>query len=213
MYGGRVNNDIVAEWSKALHLGYSHHWRRFLSMSILDDSIDMVNLGWFDPIDQLPRGFMVHFFTTITMPAASICLLLFHCLTFGDARWNVHNMEDYGAVSGKDSTAAIHTTGKGDGRIRSPHSKEWSLPHISNKCHLQCYPARRWYLTGIRNEEQYPIVDLLPSYDTGLDAGGGLVAHHRRRHPLIWSVDATNVTICGTGTDWHHRRVGIVLVG
>lgn len=134
-------------------------------------------------------------------------LLLLYCLAFVDA-WKVYNIQDFGAVSGEDSSDAIHSALAAAGQERE--GAEVLIPkdgvYLTSPINVTSNVILRvdGNLTGLRDEERYPIVDLLPSYghDTsyeGLDAGGGLPVHHLRRHPLIWSVNATNVTICGSG--------------
>ena len=114
----------------------------------------------------------------------------------------VHNIEDYGAVSGEDSSEAIHSAlaaagEEGGGEVLVPKNGVYLTSPLNVTTNVVLRVEGN--LTGLRDEEKYPVVDLLPSYSDSLDAGGGLTSQHRRRHPLIWSVNATNITICGSG--------------
>ena len=139
------------------------------------------------------------------IPAATILLALLRSATIVNA-WTVYNIEDFGATSGKDSTAAIHAalaaaSEQRDGAevLVPPNGNYFTSPmNITTNVVLRVDGN----LTGLRDAEEYPVVDLLPSYGRDLsyedlDAGGGLPSHSRRHHPLIWSVNSTNVTICG----------------
>ncbi|KAL7550951.1 hypothetical protein ACHAWF_017294 [Thalassiosira exigua] len=119
----------------------------------------------------------------------------------------VYNIEDFGAKPGKDSSDAIRSALAA--AAKEPNGAEVLVPrnekgeYLTSPINITSNIVFRvdGNLTGLRDQEKYPIVDNLPSYDEDLDdAGGQLARGHRRRHPLIWSVNATNVTICGNGT-------------
>lgn len=102
----------------------------------------------------------------------------------------MHNIEEYGALPGEDSSEAIHSAlaaaGKeGGGEVLVPKDGVYFTSPLNVTTNVVLRVEGN--LTGLRDEEKYPVVDLLPSYSDSLDAGGGLTSQHRRRHPLIWS--------------------------
>lgn len=126
--------------------------------------------------------------------------------------WGVYNIEHYGAISGcKDCTASIHAT-LAAARSENPNGAEVLIPkhgvYISSPINITSNIILRvnGNLTAIRDESKFPNVELLPSYGYDLDlgrfghSGGGNHGTKLRKHPFIWSVNATNVTICGSGT-------------
>ena len=144
------------------------------------------------PTPSLPRlGFWIGFLTLVSLLCDTT---------------SVVNIEEYGASSGKDSTDAIQASLRaassetGGGEVLVPPGKNYYTAPI--RVSSNTIFRIDGNLTALANKNAYPIVDILPSYDRDLDAGGAIRGRSRYQ-PLIWVIDSSevsNVTLRGTGT-------------
>ena len=137
---------------------------------------------------------------------SSISLLVLLCLVSSLVlvHSRVYNIEDYGARTDQDCTEAIRNTLKAASLDK--HGAEVLIPKgnfISAPINITSNIIFRvnGHLKAMKDSSRYPPVSLLPSYNYDLDLGHFSTnsSGHLRHHPFIWSVNATNITICGSG--------------
>jgi len=138
-------------------------------------------------------------------PTSSISLLLLlQYLISSLVHCRVYNIEDYGARTDEDCTEAIRNT------LKAAALEKYSAEVLIPKGNFITAPINitsniifrvNGHLTAIKDSSRYPPVSLLPSYKYDLDIGhfNTNSRGHFRHHPFIWSVNATNITICGSG--------------
>ena len=137
-------------------------------------------------------------------PTSSISLLiLFQYLVLSLVQSRVYNIEDYGARTDQDCTEAIRNTLKAaalekyGAEVLVPRGNFLSAPiNITSNIIFRV----NGHLTAVKDSSRYPPVSLLPSYGYDLDLGHfSTNSQGLRHHPFVWSINATNITICGSG--------------
>lgn len=137
-----------------------------------------------------------HVQSILEMALVPIFALFASCASVALA-WTVVSVTDFGAVgdNATDNTLAFRqalTAVNGGGEVVVPAAgifKTAPFNLSSSNTRLSVYGS----IWGIENATLWPMVAGLPSYASP-DAMPG-----PRHHPLVWAVNATNVTIAGTG--------------
>jgi polygalacturonase len=112
--------------------------------------------------------------------------------------WKVVSVTDFGAVgdNATDNTAAFRAallavSGPGGGEVIVPAPGIFkTAPFNLTSDNLLTVQGTIW---GMENATLFPLVPALPSYDCPDGMPGP------RHHPLVWAVNASNVTIAGSG--------------
>ena len=141
-------------------------------------------------------------------PTSISLLILLQCLLSPSlVECRVYNIKDYGArTDQEDCTEAIRNTleaaaldeKNGGAEVLIPKGNFITAPiNITSNITLRI----NGHLKPIKDSSKYPPVALLPSYGYDLDLGhfSSNSSGHLRHHPFIWSINATNITICGSG--------------
>jgi len=134
-------------------------------------------------------------------------LVLFLCLSFFDiiSSSRICNILDYGAIGDglTMNTKAIQTTldaclNDGDlselNQIIIPSEGVFLTGSVVMYSGQELYVESGGLLLGSENEEDYPLIDILPSYGTGRDVDSDL-----RYRPLIFGENLTHVAVSGSG--------------
>jgi len=138
--------------------------------------------------------------TLATFRRAGTLAILLACCFARAASWRTVSVEDYGAKgdNSTDNTAAfrqallvVRTDGGGEVIVPDAGVFRTAPFNLSSNVLLRVEGVVR----GVDEQAAFPVVGVLPSYGHDTDTNGPA-----RRHPLVWAVDARNVTIAGRGT-------------